>query len=399
MRIILYTGKGGVGKTSLSAATAVRCAQLGYRTIVLSTDAAHSLADSLDTTLGPEPEEVAPNCWAQEINVNYELGANWGSIQDYITKFLRNRGFREIEAEEFAVFPGMEELFSLLKLKQHRQAHEFDVAIIDCAPTGATIRMLGMPDVMRWYMERFFELERKIMRTMRPAFEKIAKVPLPTDDVYQAVERVFDRIQGMKDLLTDSAHASIRLVFNPERMVIRESQRAYSYLSLFGFTVDAAIANRLIPPTVTDDYFAQWKKIQRKHMRSAKEIFDPLPIFEGHLYDTEVVGLDALERMAEDVFGDRDPAAVYYDVPPIHLEPTDADIPGYDMTVHLPGVDKTSLNLTVVGSELVADLNNYRRNILLPRLLADCDLTSARFEDDYLRIHFERSATAAPAKK
>ncbi len=390
MRIILYTGKGGVGKTSLSAATAVRCAQLGYRTIVLSTDAAHSLADCLDTTLGPEPTEVAPNCWAEEVNVNYELHANWSNIQDYITKFLRNRGFREIEAEEFAVFPGMEELFSLLKLKQHRQEANFDVAIIDCAPTGATIRMLGMPDVMRWYMERFFELERRIMRTMRPAFEKIAKVPLPTDDVYQAVEGVFDRIQGMKDLLTDSRHASIRLVFNPERMVIRESQRAYSYLSLFGFTVDAVIANRLIPPTVQDDYFAQWKRIQRKHMQTAKEIFDPLPIFEGALYDTEVVGLAALERMAEDIFGDHDPAAVYHDVPPIRLTPTNGDTGGYDMIVHLPGVDKSELNLTVVGSELVADLNNCRRNILLPRLLAECELTSAKFEDDYLRIHFER---------
>lgn len=390
MRIILYTGKGGVGKTTLSAATALRCAERGNRTIVLSTDAAHSLADSLGCTLGPEPTEVAPNCWAEEVNVNYELETNWSNIQNYITKFLRTRGFHEIEAEEFAVFPGMEELFSLLKLKEHNSSGDFDVAIIDCAPTGSTVRMLGMPDVMRWYMERFFELERRIMRTMRPAFEKIAKVPLPTDDVYQAVERVFDRIQGMKDLLTDSSRASIRLVFNPERMVIRESQRAYSYLNLFGFTVDAAVANRLIPDTVKDPYFDQWKKLQARHMRTAKEIFDPLPIFRGNLYDDEVVGLDALRRLADDVFGEQDPAEVYHDKPPITLEPTEEHPAGYDMTVHLPGVDKTQLTMTVVGSELVVDLNNYRRNILLPRLLTDCELASANFQDDYLRIRFAR---------
>lgn len=392
MRILLYTGKGGVGKTSLSAATAVRCAQLGYRTIVLSTDAAHSLADSFGTTLGPEPREVAPNCWAQEINVNYELRAHWGTIQKYITKFLRNRGFKDIEAEEFAVFPGMEELFSLLKLKQHREAGNFDVAIIDCAPTGATIRMLGMPDVMRWYMDRFFDIERKIMRTMRPAFERLVQVPLPTDDVYAAAEQVFDRIQGMRELLTDGNRASIRLVFNAERMVIKESQRAYSYLNLFGFTVDAVVANRLIPANVKAAYFTQWKKLQRTHMRTAKEIFDPLPIFRGRLQESEVVGLEALSEMAADVFGDSDPATVYYDEPPIRMEPTPDD--GYDLSIHLPGVDKSALSMTVVGNELVIDVNNYRRNILLPRLLAESELATAQFHDEYLQVHFDRANVA-----
>ena len=393
MRIILYTGKGGVGKTSLSAATALRCSQLGYRTIVLSTDAAHSLADCLGTALGPEPTEVAPNCWAEEVDVNYELHTNWSAIQNYITKFLRNRGIKQIEAEEFAVFPGMEELFCLLKLKRHRESGAYDVAIIDCAPTGATIRMLGMPDIMRWYMDRFFDLERKIMKTMRPTFERIAKVPLPTDDVYRAVEAVFDRIQGMKELLTDAGHASVRLVFNPEHMVIKESQRAYSYLSLFGFTVDAVIANRLIPEEVTDPYFDQWKHIQQTYMQLAREIFDPLPIFSGNLFDDQVVGLDALDRMAADIFGDQDPAAVYYDVPPISLEADDED--GYALSIHLPGVDKSALSLTVVGQELVADLNNYRRNILLPRALADCDVESAKFHEDYLRVQFVRSSVTA----
>jgi len=393
MRILLYTGKGGVGKTSLSAATAIRCAQHGYRTVVLSTDAAHSLADSLATELGPVPREVAPNCWAEEINVNYELREHWGTIQNYVKKFLRTRGLSQLEADEFAVFPGMEELFSLLKLRRHQESGQFDVAIIDCAPTGSTIRMLGMPDIMRWYMDRFFDLERKFVRTFRPALERYAKVPMPTEDVYDAVASVFDRIQGMKAMLTDNARASIRLVFNPERMVIKESQRAYSYLSLFGFTVDAAVANRVIPATVKDDYFREWKKVQHRHMRLAKEIFDPLPILKAPLMNTEIVGIDRLSEVADAVFGEGDPARVYYDVPPIRIEP--AGQGEYHLDIHLPGVNKGALDMVVSGAELVVDLDNYRRNILLPRALIDCELASATFvEGDTLRIRFvEREIT------
>jgi arsenite-transporting ATPase len=244
MRIILYTGKGGVGKTTISAATAVRCAELGHKTIVMSTDPAHSLADSLDCKIGVKPKKMSENLVAEEINVHEELKKNWGRIQTYIKKFLKSRGFEDLMAEEFAVFPGMEELFSLLKLREYAENESYEVAIIDCAPTASTVRMLSVPDVIRWYMDRFFDIERRIVKTVRPIAERITKVPFPTDDVYDSVEELFHKVEGMKDILTDSKKASIRLVFNPEKMVIKESQRAYSYLNLFGFTVDAVIANR-----------------------------------------------------------------------------------------------------------------------------------------------------------
>jgi arsenite-transporting ATPase len=387
MRIILYTGKGGVGKTTISAATAARCAELGYHTIVMSTDPAHSLADSLDTRIGGKPKKINDKLTAEEINVNEELKKNWGRIQKYITKFLKSRGFEDLMAEEFAVFPGMEELFSLLKLKDYVEKEAYDVAIIDCAPTANTVRMLSVPDVIRWYMDRFFDIERRIVKTVRPIAERITKVPLPTDDVYDSIEELFYKLEGMKDILADPKKSSIRLVFNPEKMVIKESQRAYSYLNLFGFTVDSVIANRIYPDEIDDPYFARWRTIQAKYLAEAKDIFDPLPMFIGKLFDREMVGLKLLHSLADNIFGDTDPATVFYTKPPISTRQKDAS---YIMSIHLPGTGKKDLNVWTSGDELIIEVSNYRRNILLPRSLAAAEIAEAKFEGDSLNIVFKK---------
>ncbi|RJP73536.1 MAG: ArsA family ATPase [Candidatus Abyssobacteria bacterium SURF_17] len=385
MRIILYTGKGGVGKTTISAATAVRCAELGHNTIVMSTDPAHSLADSLDCKVGGRPKKIAENLSAEEIDVNEELKRNWGRIQKYVTKFLKSRGFEELIAEEFAVFPGMEELFSLLKLKDYYEKQAYDVAIIDCAPTASTVRMLSMPDVIRWYMDRFFDIERRIVKTVRPIAERITKVPFPTDDVYDSVEDLFHKVEGMKEILTNPANASIRLVFYPEKMVIKESQRAYSYLNLFGFTVDAVVANRIYPEEIDDAYFDRWRAVQSKYLAEARTIFDPLPMFVGKLFDREMVGLKLLHSLAANIFGDTDPATVFYKEPPIKTKRSDGR---HTMSIHLPGTHKKDLNVWVAGEELIIEVGNYRRNILLPRSLAKTDIVEAKFEGDTLNITF-----------
>ncbi len=385
MRIILYTGKGGVGKTSISAATAIKCAQLGHQTLVLSTDSAHSLADSLEMEIGNGVAKIADNLYAEEVNVNYELKVNWGKIQSFITEFLHRRGFDDFIAEEFAIFPGMEELFSILKLKEYEEQGRFDVAIIDCAPTGSTARMLSFPDIIEWYMERFFHLQRKIVKTIRPIAERIAKVPLPTDEVYFSMEELYQKIDGMKEILTNPEYSSVRIVFNPEKMVIKESQRILTYLNLFNFPVDAAIANRLIPDAVDNSFFSQWKDIEAQYLRLAEESFNPLPIFKVHLFHREMVGREMLQQMADEIFQDKDPSTIFFKKRPMRVQKVNND---YLLTIPLPHSDKRDLDLWVRGDELIITMKNYRRNLLLPRTISALPLKEARFEGDELKIIF-----------
>lgn len=386
MRIILYTGKGGVGKTSLSAITAVRAAELGHKTIVLSTDAAHSLSDALDVPLGPEPIEIAKRLWAQEIDVNRELLTNWEKIHRYLTEFLRRQGFEDVIAEEMALFPGMEELFSLLKIKEYKESGKYDVAIIDCAPTGSTMRMLSFPEVAGWYMERFFHLERKIIKVVKPVAERIVKIPLPTDDVYGNVEQIYLRLKGMKALLSDPARASIRLVFNPERMVIKESQRALTYLSLYGYSVDAVFANRVLPRELNDPYMQGWKEIQDRHMKAADACFSPIPIFPVPLFSREITGLDLLGETARELFGDEDPTAVYHKEKPFEVTKRNGV---YKMVIQLPFADKEKVDLWVKEGELTIRVDNVKRCIQLPRSLAGREVKRAKLENGQFVITFE----------
>ncbi|MEE9304774.1 MAG: TRC40/GET3/ArsA family transport-energizing ATPase [bacterium] len=385
MRIILYTGKGGVGKTSISAATALLSARHGHRTLIISTDPAHSLSDCFDLPVGQQPTPITDGLDAQEVDVNKELSLHWGNIHDFIVKFLKKQGFEHVMAEEFAIFPGMEELFSLLRLKGHVEQEVYDTCILDCAPTGSTIRMLSFPDFLGWHMERFFPLERRIIKTLRPVAERITKVPLPDDAVFSSVEELYQKIEGMRDILTDPTISSVRIVSNAEKMVIQESQRAYTYLNLFGFPVDCIIVNRLLPEDVTDPYLARWKTLQQGYLDETEKLFHDLPIFTGRLFQGEIVGLKQLERLGRDVFGGQDPTAIFISRRPIEFGQDDGE---HFIRIHLPGFDPKALDMWVRAEELIIQAGSFKRHILLPRTYAGRRLREAAYRDDHLTIHF-----------
>ena len=385
MRIILYTGKGGVGKTSVSAATALRCADLGHRTIVISTDAAHSLADSFDLRLGPEPTLVAPNLWGQELDVLYQMDKYWGNMQRYFATVLAWRGLDDLIAEELAVLPGMEELASLLQIVHLHDDCDYEVIIVDCAPTGATLQLLSFPDVARWYLEKIFPFERKMVQLSRPILRAVTDLPIPDDELFDTIADLIMQLTRMHDILSDPQKASIRLVLNPEKMVIKEAQRTFAYLNLYGYLTDAVISNRLIPDRVQDSYFDAWKESHAKYSQMIEESFSPLPILKAPLFDQEVVGLDMLRRMAESIYGYDDPTKMYFVGQTHSVEKKDGR---YILSLPLPFVEKQDLQLTRSGDELIVHIGNRKRNLILPRVLAGLDVQSAKFDEDTLMITF-----------
>jgi arsenite-transporting ATPase len=385
VRIILYSGKGGVGKTSFSAATAVRAASLGRRTLVVSTDAAHSLADALGSEVKGEPTRVAPNLDALEIDVNRELADHWGVIQEWLTQFMTFQGVNDAVAEEIAIFPGMEELFSLLKVKRYADQGIYDLVVIDCAPTGETVRMLGVPEVLNFYFKRIFPLQRTVLKSVRPVAKRMTDMPLPGDNVFGAVKDLFDELEGMAPLLKDPRRSSIRIVLNPERMVINESQRLYTYLNLFGFPVDAVIANRVLPPAARSEYFDRWFEAQAGYLVEARQSFEPLPFFQARLFDREMVGVPLLDELAREVFGERDPSEVFFEERPIEVQ---KEGKGYAMYIRLPFAEKDRIQVWTKGEELVVSVDNQRRHILLPRSLASRRLLGAAFRGQRLVVQF-----------
>jgi arsenite-transporting ATPase len=385
VRIILYTGKGGVGKTSVAAATATRCADLGYRTIVVSTDAAHSLADSFDLPLGPEPTQINDNLWGQEIDVLYQMEKYWGNVQRYMATVFEWRGLNDIIAEEMTVFPGMEEIASLLQIVHLHDEGDYKVIIVDCAPTGATLQLLAMPDIARWYLEKIFPIEKKTIQLTRPVLRALIDLPIPEDELFDAVEELILELDRMKTLLTVPQKSSVRLVLNPEKMVIKEAQRAFTYLNLYGYVTDAVISNRLMPSQVRDRYFASWKEIHKKYSQMIEEAFSPLPILKAPLFDQEVVGLDMLRRMAESIYGERDPAEIFFSGQTHTVEKKD-DL--YLLSIPLPFVGKEDIHLTRSAEELIVHIGNKKRNIILPRALAPLDVLGAQHEEDTLVVRF-----------
>ncbi|HET7747634.1 MAG TPA: ArsA family ATPase, partial [Vicinamibacteria bacterium] len=384
-RIILYSGKGGVGKTSLSAATAVRAAALGKRTLVVSTDAAHSLADALGVGVENVPTRIAPKLDALEIDVNRELASHWGVIQEWLTRFMAFQGVDEAVAEEMAILPGMEELFSLIKVKGHAEGGAYDVIVIDTAPTGETIRMLGVPQIADFYFKRIFPIHRTVLKSVRPVARRVTDMPLPSDDVMSAVKRFYEELEGMAPLLQDPKHSSIRIVLNPERMVINESQRLYTYLGLFGFPVDAVVANRVLPAEARSGYFDRWFDIQAGHLAEARRSFDPLPFFVARLFDREMVGIPLLEQFSNDVFGEVDPTTVFYRERPIEVTKEKG---GYAMYIRLPFAERDKIQVFAQGEELVVQVDNQRRHFVLPRTLASRSVKSAVFSEQRLRVAF-----------
>jgi len=394
MRIILYTGKGGVGKTSIAAATAVKAAGLGYRTLVMSTDIAHSLSDSFDLPLGPDPTPIAPNLWGQEINVLREVERYWRTVQEWLTALLQWQGVDEVVAEEMAILPGMDELVGLLYINRYAQTGDYQVLVVDCAPTGETMRLLSFPDMARWYMRRLFPIGRRTAQTLGPLARVTLGLPVPSEAVFASIEGLYGQLEAMQALLTDHHKASIRLVVNAEKMVIKETQRSFTYLNLYGYNVDLVVCNRLIPPDVTDPYFHTWRASQAKYLQMVQEAFSPIPILTVPLFQKEVVGIEALREMAHVLFGDTDPTRIFHQGNPQEIRREGDDLL---LLLKLPFTPKGSISLVhSSGGELVVQVGSYRRTVVLPRLLVGLEVKGATLDGETLRIRFQgRTAPGA----
>jgi len=385
MRILLYTGKGGVGKTTTAAATALRASHMGYKTIVLSTDAAHSLADSLDIRLGPTPTPIAENLWGMEVDIYHEVSTYWGSIRKYLTNLFAWRGLDSIVAEELTVPPGMYELASLIEIVRLRESGNYDLIVVDAAPTGETLELLSFPEIARWWMEKIFPVQRRMAKVARPIVRTMVGMPLPGDDVFDAVASLFGELDKMHSVLVDPSITSIRLVVNAEKMVIKEAMRTYTYLNLYGYPVDLVICNRVIPDAVTDSYFETWKASQAKYIQMVESAFAPIPIRYLPLMESEIVGLGTLEQVGEKLFAGDDPTAVYHKDRSYTFEKA-AD--GYQLLVPLPFVTKSDIDLQQVGDELVIQVGSQKRTLILPRALIGMRIHVAKLEDDVLKVQF-----------
>jgi arsenite-transporting ATPase len=393
---LLFTGKGGVGKTTAAAATALRCAHAGLRTLALSTDPAHSLGDAFDTPLGPLVAPVAENLWAQQLDAQDRMEDAWVEIQRYLVEVFRWAGVDQLEAEELSVVPGLDEIFALGDIEHHASTGEWDVVVVDCAPTAETIRLLSLPDVLDRYMERVFPMGRRVNKVVSPLVSRMTSLPVAGDGVWAATERFHQRLSGVRDLLTDGRRASVRLVVNPERMVVAEARRTHTYLSLFGYHVDAVIANRVLPDEVSDPWFARWKAAHAEHLAEIEAGFAPVPVLRVPLQPTEQVGLEALAGFADALYGDEDPTARFG-----HREPMRVRRRG-DKTaleIDLPFSDRDDLDLGRVGDELLVRVGPYRRAIVLPDSLRRRAVTAARLRDGRLTVDFGASAAggATPA--
>jgi arsenite-transporting ATPase len=387
MRIVLVTGKGGVGKTTVAAATALASADAGYRTLVTSTDPAHSLADALTIALESDPTRVVDRLDGQQIDTQKQLDRYWGSIRDQLMDVLDWGGAAGIEAEEFLVFPGMDELFALLEVNRHARSGEYDVVVVDCAPTAETLRLLSLPEVLSWYFEKVLPTERRLMRAARPLLNRLTSLPIPEDEVFTAAQSVFESVDAVKELMSKPEITSARLVVNPEKMVIDEARRTYSYLGLFGYGVDGVVVNRVLPDLVADPYFERWRSIQKGHLDTVDDAFADVPRLRLRLFDDEMVGVDRLRIMAAELYGDRDAIADFEATTPFRVVEDDESV---TMELDVPFFEKSELDVFRHGNELCVQLGSYRRSFVLPDALQRRQITKARLDGGTLKVSFGR---------
>jgi arsenite-transporting ATPase len=390
-RTILYTGKGGVGKTSVAAATARRCAAAGLRTVVLSTDPAHSLSDSLDAQLGGEPVPCGDLLWGQEVSAQDELERNWAGVQDWLGDLLVARGVDRISAEELTVPPGMDELFSLLAIKRHHESGAYDAVIVDCAPTGETLRLLSFPDVARWWLDKVFPQQGRILDAARPFARAVLDVSLPGTEVFDDVQRLVRNLIAMNEILRDNEHVSVRLVMTPDRMVVDEARRTFTYLNLYGYLTDAVVVNRVFGAEA-GDYFGAWRAKQQEQLASVRDAFAPVPVLQAPYFDEEVVGGAMLDRLGDALFADAPAAhALHHHSVSERLELA-AD--GATLRLDLPFAQRGDISLKRLGAELIVRVDGHKRTMLLPPALDDLEPTGAAFADGALTISFTPVAVA-----
>ncbi|MFP3902005.1 MAG: ArsA family ATPase [Acidimicrobiia bacterium] len=384
-RVLLFTGKGGVGKTTIAAATALRCADSGLRTLALSTDPAHSLADALEAELGPLVVPVAPGLWGQQLDAQDRMEDSWADIQRYLREVFQWAGVDALEAEELSVVPGLDEVFALSDIRYHASSGDWDVVVVDCGPTAETVRLLSLPEVLGRYMERLFPIGRRVNRLVAPLVSAVSSLPVADDGVFSATERVYEHLAGVREILTDGRCTSVRLVLTPERMVVAEARRTHTYLSLFGYHVDAVIANRVLPDAVDDPWFAGWKDAHAAQLETVDRAFAPVPVLRAPLAPAEPVGGDALRALAGALYGHDDPTARFGGDAPIRVL---GEGPALVLEIGLPFTGREDVELSRSGDELLVRVGPYRRGIHLPDSLRRRQVADARVEDGRLAVSF-----------
>jgi arsenite-transporting ATPase len=395
MRILLFSGKGGVGKTSIAAATGLQLSRLGYSTLVMSVDPAHSLADAFDLDTGlfqektNDPYPIDANLSIQEVNIQKEIKRHWREISTYVVSVLRTTGISDVEAEELAILPGMEELSAMMYVNQFRREERYQVIILDCAPTAESMRFVSMPTTLEWYMKHVFPFQRGLLKAVRPVANRISPVELPTDSYFANIQHLFGRLDGIADLLENPKITSVRLVTNPEKMVLRETQRAFVYFSLHGLTVDGIIVNRVLPEAVTDTWFDQWRASQAKVLDEIEEYFAPVAMKRVPLFTHEVLGRERLTELANVLYGEKeDPSAIIRTEAPYTFEKINAH---YEVRLRLPFAVKGEIGLFKKGDELVIEIGTLRRHIGLPTSMAALNPTRATLSNKMLTVEMKES--------
>jgi len=392
MRIIFFAGKGGVGKTSVAAATGIKTAEAGHRTVVMSLDVAHSLSDIFDLNKGLIDKErgsltqIKKNLWIQELDIQEEIEKNWGDIHKYLSTLLNTTGLDEILAEELAILPGMEEVSLLLHINRYVRTKRFDVILLDCAPTGESLRFISIPTTLDWYMKKIFKIERTIARYARPLAKRLSDVPLPGEDYFEAIEFLFERLRGVDEILVDPEITTVRLITNPEKIVLKETQRAFMYFSLYKMSIDAIIMNRVLPDSVKEAYFKDWRKSQKDYIKKAENYFSPIPLFPVNLFRGEVLGFDRLKALADQIYKEKNPLERFFDGEPYSFVKENGK---YQLRVKLPFIGRGDVELNKIFDELIIRVGSFKRHVMLPRQVAASNSVKAKLDGEYLSVHFE----------